>query len=370
MKIDLEGIASRHGIPAASGVVATAEGVVWTGTAGAARADSIFRIFSMTKPVTSVAAMQLVEQGRIGLDEPASKWLPEVARAQVLQGFDASGRPRLRAPRRAVTVRHLLTHTSGFGYEFTSEEVLRYSEVTGEGGMADRRRGVLNSPLLFDPGERWQYGVSTDLLGKLVCEVSGMGLGTYFEKNVFGPLGMTETGFSLPEERWGRLLPTYGRQADGSLVEVRFAEPRAPEFESGGGGLLGTAQDYTKFLQMLLRGGAPLLKRETVEEMARNQVGGLKAGILKSTMPQYSLDADFHPGYDDRWGLGFLLNETAYEGGRSAGSLAWAGLANTYFWVDREKRVAGILLLQMLPFFDAGCLAALREFERAVYRNR
>jgi CubicO group peptidase (beta-lactamase class C family) len=187
------------------------------------------------------------------------------------------------------------------------------------------------------------------------------------QRHILAPLGMTETAFSVPEAKWPRLLPTFARQADGGLVEWRFAEPRPPAFESGGGGLLGTAQDYTKFVQMILSGGGQVLKRATVEEMACNQVGRIKAGLLKTTMPQYSLDADFHPGHDDRWGLGFLLNETAYEGGRSAGSLAWAGLANTFFWIDRTKGVAGILLMQMLPFFDPKCIAALREFERAVY---
>lgn len=367
MRIDLEGLARRHGIPALAGVVTGPTEVLWAGTAGEARTDSIYRIFSMTKAVTSVAAMQLVEQARLKLDEPVSRWLPAFATLEVLEGFDAAGQPRLRPAQKQVTVRHLLTHTAGFGYEFTSAGILRYSEVTGKGGMANRRRGVLDSPLLFEPGERWQYGISTDWLGRLVEAVSGLALGEYMRRHVFEPLGMTETGFSLEEAKWPRLLTTYARRADGGLEEWRFAEPKPPAFESGGGGLLGTAQDYTKFMQMLLRGGEGVLERATVEEMARNQVGGLKAGLLKSALPQYSLDADFHPGHDDGWGLGFLINRTAYEGGRSAGSLAWAGLANTYYWVDRQQGLAAMLLAQVLPFFDGGCVAALREFERAVY---
>lgn len=366
-KIDLAGIAQRHGIPAMSGVVASAKEVLWSGTTGEARPDSIFRIFSMTKAITSVAAMQLVERGKLELDAPVSRWLPVLAKPEVLEGFDAAGQPRLRPARKPITARHLLTHTSGFGYEFTSAAVLKYSEVTGKGGMADRRKGELNSPLLFEPGERWQYGVSTDWLGKLVEAVSGDRLGTYLARNVFAPLGMTETAFSVPEEKWPRVPKTYARQAGGGLMEWKFAEPRPPVFESGGGGLYGTLQDYTKFVQMILSGGGNLLRRETVEEMGRNQVGRIKAGLLKTTMPQYSLDADFHPGHDDRWGLGFLINETAYEGGRAAGSLAWAGLANTFFWLDRKTGIAGVLMMQMLPFFDPGCVAALREFERGVY---
>ena len=367
VKLDLAGLAQRHGIPAISGVVASAKEVLWTGTAGAAREDSIFRIFSMTKPVTSVAAMQLVEERKLELDEPASRWLPELGKLEVLEGFDAAGRPRLRAAKKAVTVRHLLTHTSGFGYEFTSAEILRYWEVTGEGGMADRQKGVLNSPLLFEPGERWQYGVSTDWLGKLVEAVSGLALGEYMKRHIFEPLGMTETGFHVEPQKWGRLVMNYAREADGRLKEAPFGAPKARAFESGGGGLLGTAQDYTKFVQMLLNGGGEVLQRETVEEMGRNQVGRLAAGRLKTSMPQYSLDADFHPGHDDGWGLGLLINETAYEHGRSAGSLGWAGVANTFFWVDRQKGIAGVLLMQVLPFFDGPCIAALRAFERAVY---
>ncbi|MBI4892873.1 MAG: beta-lactamase family protein [Acidobacteria bacterium] len=369
MEIRLKEIAKRHGIPAAAGVVVSAERVLWRSSVGEAREDSIFRLYSMTKAVTSVAAMQLVERGLLTLDDPASMWLPELGRLEVLEGFDAEGEPRLRPASKAVTARHLLTHTSGFGYEFTSPEILRYSEVTGKGGLADRRNGVLNSPLLFEPGEGWQYGVSTDWLGKLVEAASGDSLGGYLKGQVFEPLGMKDTCFGVPEEKWGRVMKCRARREDGGLEETPNGRPGQPVFESGGGGLYGTVGDYCAFLQMMLRGGAPLLLAETMDEMARDQVAGMAAGRFRSTMRKYSLDADLHPGHEDGWGLGFLVNRTGFEGGRSAGSLGWGGLANTFYWVDRARGIAAVVMMQVLPFFDAECIGVLREFEEAVYRS-
>lgn len=366
-RIELAEMARRRGIPAVCAMVAGANGVEYQGAAGAAKEDSIFRIFSMTKAVTSVAAMQLVERGKIGLDEPAGKYVEGLRRLQVLEGFDAAGQPRLRPARRAVTVRHLLTHTSGFGYEFTSAAILKYSEVTGKAGMAARRTGSLDAPLLFEPGEGWQYGISTDWLGKLIEAVSGMGLGAYLKAHIFEPLGMVDTGFSVAESKWGRLVAVHSRQADGSLKESPFGEPRGGGFESGGGGLLGTAADYVRFMQLFLNGGGGVLKKATVDEMGRNQIGRLAAGRIKSTMPAFSLDSDPQPGHDGRWGLGFFINEVPFEGGRSAGSLAWAGLANTHFWIDRRAGLCAVLMMQVLPFYDAQAMGLLGDFERAVY---
>lgn len=370
--IDLELMRARHGVPAVSARAAAKPGTIFRGAAGAAREDAIFRIFSMTKAVTSVAALQLVERGQLRLDEPAARWLPALGRLEVLEGFDEkTGQPRLRPARAAVTARHLLTHTAGFAYEFTSEALARFVQATGRSGMADLRRGLLEAPLLFDPGAGWHYGTSTDWLGRLVEAVSGQALGDYFRAQIFDPCGMTETGFSIPEEKWGRIAVNFQRGEDGQLWESPFPPPRAPQFSSGGGGLLSTAEDYSRFLAMVLNGGrgerGRVLSPETVEQMGRNQIGALSAGKLKSAMPMFARDADFHPGFEDKFGFGFLLNETAYEGGRSAGSMAWAGAANTYFWVDRARGVQGIVLMQLLPFFDGACTGLFRDFERAVY---
>ncbi len=364
--------AARRGIPAAAAMVANGQTVEYSGAIGAAREDSIFRIFSMTKAVTSVAAMQLVEKGKLKLDEPAARRLPEQEKLQVLEGFDATtGAPRLRPAKTAVTARHLLTHTAGFGYEFTSAEIAMYAAKTGRAGMTDLRKGVLDAPLLFDPGTRWHYGINTDWLGRLVEKVSGQRLGEYFAQHIFEPCGMVDTGFSLPESKWPRVVVLHQREENGKLVESALPPPKQPAYESGGGGLLSTAADYVRFMQIFLNGGrsgkGQVLKTQTVEDMGRNQIGQLSAGRIRSAMPMFSRDCDFHPGFEDKFGLGFLINPVAYEGGRSAESLAWAGAANTYFWIDRRKGKCAVLLMQILPFFDVEAVGVLREFEKGVY---
>lgn len=366
---------SRLGIPAAIGVVANGEKILWSAVAGhrhvaagvALEFDDIFRLYSMTKPLTTVAALQLVEERKLHLDEPVSRQLPDLERVLVLEGFSAeSGEPRLRRPGRAITARHLLTHTAGFGYEFWNEEIRQFAAATGGGGLASLRAGDLISPLLFDPGERWQYGISTDWLGRLVEELSGMSLGEYFQRRILAPLGMKDTGFRVPEEKHARIVSTHWRQSDGAWEEAAPAAP-APHYESGGGGLSSTASDYVRFLQMLLRGGDGLLRRESIQQMEANQIGAHTAGRMATSQTDWASAVDFRPGVEHKFGFGMQINSEAYETGRPAGTAGWAGLANTYFWIDRASGNCAILMMQLLPFFDPAAVGMLHEFERMVY---
>jgi methyl acetate hydrolase len=365
-----------------AGVIALAAddgGVVYQGAFGKREVntgpdmtpDTVVWIASMTKAVTSVAAMQLVEQGRVGLDEPLSERLPELASIQVLEGFDDAGQPRLRPPRRPITLRHLLTHTAGFTYDIWSADMIRYQECVGLPGIVECKNATLQTPLLFDPGERWEYGINIDWVGKTVERLSGQSLEAYFREHIFGPLGMADTGFIIGPEQRTRLASMHVRQPDGSLQAIEFVLTQEPEFFMGGGGLYSTGPDYLAFLRMLLGGGqlgdVRVLRSETVEEMASNQIGDLAVTLLKSAIPSSSNDAEFFPGMLKKWGLGYMISTEQGPTGRAAGSLAWAGLGNTYYWIDPTRRLTGVLLTQVLPFADARVLDLFENFERAIY---
>ena len=335
--------------------------------------DTVGWIASMTKALTGTAAMQLVEQGRLELDRPAADWVPELRRVQGLEGFADGGEPMTRPPRRPITLRHLLTHTAGFGYEFWSEEIIRYQKATGVPSIITRQPAALNTPLLFDPGERWEYGINIDWAGRMVEAVSGRRLGAYMQENIFEPLGMRDTAFKLRTDMRARLASVHQRGKDDVLAPLAPDIPDEPEFDMGGGGLYGTVGDYLQFVRLILnRGeadGQQVLRPETVDMMARNQMGECQVRALKTAMPSWSNDAEFFPGMPKTWGLTFMINTEQAPTGRTAGSLAWAGLANSYYWIDPKVGIGGVYLTQILPFADKKSLPLFLEFEKAVYRQ-
>jgi methyl acetate hydrolase len=346
----------------ASGVRDTASGAPMT-------ADTVVWIASMTKAVTSACAMQLVEQGRISLDAPIAAVLPQLGDVQVLEGFAADGSPRLRPAKRPITLRHLLTHTAGFVYDIWNPEMARYLESSGTPGIISCANAALSIPLVFDPGERWDYGIGIDWAGKAVEAVSGQRLGAYMQQNLLQPLGMTDTAFKIGPAQRQRLAKVHNRTPDG-FEATDMELPQDPEFEMGGGGLYSTVGDYLRFTRMILNGGTldgtRVLSRETVATMAANAMGDLVCRPLKTAAPSYSNHVDFIDGM--QWGLSFLINPDPMPTGRSAGSLAWAGLANSYFWIDPARQVAGVYATQVLPFFDDKAVRLFQEFETAVYR--
>ena len=360
-------------------VGATDKGIVYEGSVGkrdaahgpAMSLDTVFWLLSMTKAVTAIACMQLVEQGKLQLDDPVGKLMPELASPKVLEGFDASGAPTLRPARRPITLRHLLTHTSGLTYSNWSDKLPQYEKFTGLPDIAESKNGAFAAPLEFDPGDRWQYGTGMDAVGKIVEAVSDQSLEVYFRENIFAPLGMTDTGFLISSAQKRRVATTYIRQSDGSLTSMPFEMPQRPEFFSGGGGLFGTPRDYMALLQMLLSGGtfrgARILKPQTVAMMRQNQIGDLNVNPLKTSAAAWSNDADLFPGMPQKWGLSFDINTQPGPNGRSAGSYAWAGLLNCYFWVDPVKKVTGAVFTQLLPFYDARMVELFGAFERGLY---
>ena len=357
-------------MPGVVALAATPAGPFYSGAFGLAP-DTVFRIASMTKIVTCVAAMQLVERGKLALEGPVPAIDPALASPQVLEGFDDAGAPRLRPARRPITLRHLLTHTAGFCYETWDANMARYVPASGMPSTTTGRVAALRMPLVFDPGEKWEYGINIDWVGRLVEAVSGQRLDTYFREHLFAPLGMDDTGFVASPAQRARQAFVHQRQADGSLARQPLDPPATPEFWAGGGGLLSTGRDYLTFLEMLLHGGrgqgARILQAETVALMNRNHVGDLACGVVRTQNPARSCDVDFFPGAPVRWGLGGMLNMEPGPNGRSAGTVSWGGLFNGYFWLDPVRPVAGVILTQLLPFADPRAVALYGRFERAVY---
>jgi methyl acetate hydrolase len=366
-------------IPGVVAMAANANEVIYQGAFGkrdlskddAMTVDSVFWIASMTKAITAAGAMQLVEQGKLSLDAPIGDVLPDLASPQVLEGFDANGDPKLRPAKCPITLRHLMTHTAGFAYNLWNGEIVRYLERTGLPEITTCKNDALKTPLMSDPGTRWEYGINIDFVGKAVEAVSGKRLGAYLRDHLFTPLGMSDTGFKIGESQRQRLVGMHTRGEDGTLSAIPFELDQDPEFHMGGGGLYGTAGDYIKFTQMILnkgRGnGAQVLKPETVAMMAQNHIGDLNMTRMTSAVAFATNDVDLYPDMDKKWGLSFLINTARTPEGRSAGSLAWAGLANTYFWIDPARDISGVILMQVLPFADRKCLEAFAGFEGAIY---
>lgn len=366
-------------VPGVVALAADANGIVYQGAFGRREVgkdapmtlDSVFWIASMTKAITSVAAMQQVEQGKLSLDEPLGGLLPDLAAPQVLEGFGDDGTARLRPAKRPITLRHLLTHTAGFTYDIWSADMVRYQELNGIPGIIECKNATLRNPLEFDPGDRWEYGINIDWAGKAVEQVSGQSLRDYLRDHIFAPLGMSDTGFTLRPDLRERQASMHVRGPDGSLSAIPFEIPQEPEFFMGGGGLYGTGPDYLRFLRMLLGGGsldgAQVLRPETVAEMNRNQIGDVNVHLLTTAIPFASNDAEFFPGMVKKWGLGYMINTEATPSGRSAGSVNWAGLANTYYWIDLTRGVCGVILTQILPFADGNVLGTFADFESAIY---
>ena len=383
MKIDadelLRGAVAAGDVPGVAAALTTPEGTVYEAAYGvrtqslaaAMSQDTVMWIASMTKPLVGAAAMQLVEQGRIGLDEPAAKILPELGNVRVLEGWEANGQPRTRPPKGAITLRRLLTHTAGFTYDTWNADMARFHRTLNLPRTASGRNIALRLPLSFDPGQRWEYGINIDWAGKMIEAVSGMRLGEYLKRNLTGPLGMESTAFKITPGMRSRIAKVHQRGDDGGFTVSAFEVPQDPEFEPGGGGLYSTASDYQRFMRMILNGGKgngkQVLRRETVELMSRNAMGELRVTLLPSQNNLLSCDAEFFAGTPKSWGLSFMINEETAPTGRSAGSLAWAGLANTYFWIDSQKKVAGLLMTQVLPFVDPRSLALFTAYEKSVY---
>jgi methyl acetate hydrolase len=372
------------GNPRVPGVVAMAtnrEKNIYGGAAGlraldqdaAMTTDSVFAIFSTTKAITGTAALQLVEEGKLDLDAPARNFAPAIGKLQVLTGFDANG-PTLRAPKRDITTRMLLLHTAGFGYDFFNENYRRLTQEFGFPTVINSSIASISTPLLFDPGEDWEYGTSIDWAGLVVEGITGKRLGEVFADRIFAPLGMTDTAFTITPAMRTRLTTIHQRADDGALTPLTgFELPAAPEVHMGGGGLYGTVGDYCRFIRMWLNDGmgegGRVLQPETILMAEKNGLDTQRVKMIPGVDRTLSNDAEFFPGQKKSWGLTFMINEEDAPTGRPAGSLAWAGLGNTFYWIDRKNGVGGYWATQILPFIDPVSFPGYLAFETAVYQS-
>jgi methyl acetate hydrolase len=369
------------GVPGVVAMVTDRNGNIYEGAAGKRRldkpepmtTDTSFAIFSTTKAITGTAALQLIEEGRLDLDAPAKTYAPDIGKLQVIDGFDAKGQPKLRAPKRDVTTRMLLLHTGGFGYDFFNENYLRLAAEHGQPSVITSSKASIMTPLLFDPGSKWEYGTNLDWVGQVVEGITGKRLGDVFAERIFKPLGMTNTTFEIDNAVREKLAGMHARNADGSLTPMDFELPANPEVHMGGHGLYSTVGDYMRFIRMWLNDGngphGRVLKPETVRMAEKNHLGDLKVTALPGVIKSLSNDAEFFPGQSKSWSFTFMVNDEKAPTGRPAGALGWAGLANLFYWIDRQNGFGGYWATQILPFGDPASFTGYMRFETAFYES-
>jgi methyl acetate hydrolase len=374
-------VTSNPRVPGVVAMVTDRQRNIYEGAAGKRRLDraadmtpdTVFAIFSTTKAITGTAALQLVEEGKLDLDAPARNYAADIGKLQVIEGFSDSGEPRLRAPKRDITTRMLLLHTAGMGYDFFNETYNRLAQEKGQPSVITASKKALMTPLLFDPGDKWEYGSNMDWCGQVIEGITGKRLGEVFKTRIFEPLGMRDTTFELTDALRQRAAGMHARNADGSLTPMDFELPSQPEVHMGGHGLYSTVGDYTRFIRMWLNDGVGehgrVLKAETVRMAEKNQLGDKKVTMLPGVIPSLSNDAEFFPGLSKSWALTFMVNDDEAPTGRPAGALGWAGLANLFFWIDRKNGFGGFWATQTLPFADPASFGGYVDFETALYNS-
>lgn len=369
-------------VPGVVAMVTDRDGNVYEGAAGVRSlgtevpmtTDSVFAIFSTTKAITGTAVLQCVEEGLLDLDAPAKEYAPGLADIQVVEGFDGAGDPILRAPRRDITTRMLMLHTAGFAYDFFNETYNRMATDHGQPSVITSSMASLTTPILFDPGDAWEYGTNIDWAGQVVEGIRGKRLGEVFRERIFDPLDMTDIAFSMTPSMRERVTEIHAREADGSLTPMGLELPADPEVHMGGHGLYSTVGEYMKFIRMWLNDGdgpnGRVLRPDTVEMAVQN---GLeehqKVVVLPGVIPSLSNDAEFFPGLRKSWSYTFMVNDEPAPTGRPAGAIGWAGLTNLFYWIDRKHGFGGYWATQILPFGDPVSFVGYMDLETATYAN-
>ncbi|ODM80723.1 serine hydrolase domain-containing protein [Bradyrhizobium elkanii] len=374
-------VTSNPRVPGVVAMVTDRHRNIYEGAAGKRRldqpsdmtTDSVFAIFSTTKAITGTAVLQLVEEGKLDLDAPARTYAPDIGKLQVIEGFDDKGEPRLRPPKRDITTRMLMVHSAGLSYDFINHTYNRLAQEKGQPSVITASKASLMTPLLFDPGERWEYGTNMDWCGQIVEAITGRRLGEVFKTRIFEPLGIMDTTFELTDAMRRKLAGIHARNADGSLTPMDFELPAKPEIHMGGHGLYGTIGDYMRFIRMWLNDGAGehgrVLKAETVRMAEKNHLGNNKVTAITGVITSLANDAEFFPGQSKSWALSFMINDEQAPTGRPAGALGWAGLANLFYWIDRQNGFGGYWATQILPFGDPTSFIGYINFETAFYES-
>ena len=377
VKSDLEATMQANNVPFASFGVTDARATrmhAHIGSVGDVALDDthIFRIASMTKPIVTLAALQLVAGGDLRLDQPMKEILPDLGEVQVV---GRKGDELVFAPlARDITLHHLLTHTSGYAYDFHAEMIAELVAQEKIAGLTSDNDAFLAAPLIFQPGENWEYGINIDWAGKIVEKVSGVDLNEYVKANILRPLGMENTSFSINDLSVDALVPLGLRGDDGNLSDVSELMPNVTDGPYlGGGGLYSNVGDYMKFMRMVLQNGqgpdSEILPSGMVRDMFANQIGDMQVGYMPSQNPMLAKSHGWFEGTSMKWGYGFMVNETEVAGRRSAGAGAWSGLYNTFFSIDPARDTACVVMMQILPVYNEAALAVFDTFERAVFSD-
>ena len=372
---------SSSRVPGLSAMVSSEENTLYKGHFGYLDLEkklpvddnSLFRIASMTKAVTSTCIMQLIERGELSLDTELKQFFPEVASKKIIEGFNENDQPIYSEVTNAVNISHLLSHSSGFGYEMWNENI---TKLVGRGelvSMMTNKKEFLDAPLLFNPGSAWEYGIGIDWLGVLIEKISDMSLQDYMKENIFNPLGMNDTSYDLPLSDHDRVIKVYNRTGE-NFAEIPFGVTETFDFYSGGGGLISNAEDYSTFLKIFLNkgkgNGSQVLKESSIQTMLVSSDKNIKMNKLPTSAPPLTEDMEIMPGIDKSWSPGFMINHEESQTGRPKESAGWAGLFNSYFWIDTENKIVSVVLMQMLPFLEKGCVQTLEEFESSIYKNK
>jgi CubicO group peptidase (beta-lactamase class C family) len=360
------------GLPGAVAIAANRSGIVHQSAIGerapgvAMTLDSVARIASMTKAITSIAALRLVERGLLELDDPICDVLPELTEPMVFERFGVDSRPILHPATTPITLRHLLTHTAGYGYDTWNQPLGHIQTSLGLPRIPTTSDELSRVPLLFEPGTHWNYGINTDIVGRAVEVASGKRLDEALRDEVLAPLGMHDTMFLTGPDQEARRILMHRRQDDGTVIEAPMLPPETLPFMAGGGGLHSTALDYIKLLQAILAGGTSLVGPAMFEVMTTPQTGDVTVVPMVSAVPAMSNDVGLAAELELKWTGAFMINTQADADGHSAGRLSWAGLCNTYYWIDPARSTCGVFIAQLLPFADPATLAAFHAYEMAI----
>ena len=370
--------ASNQRVPAISAAVLSKDNILYKGYFGFSNIEekkpvdqnSLFRIASMTKAITSTCVYQQIDRGKLTLNTSLKDYFPEISEKKILDGFDGDGNPVLKEPESDITIGQLLTHTSGFAYEIWNENIAKLVEkgdlVTAFAGNEE----FLKAPLVFEPGSSWEYGIGIDWLGVLIEKINECSLQDYMKRNIFNPLNMENTSYDLSEEDHDRVVAVYGRNGD-AYMQMPFEVPEKSSFYSGGGNLISNVDDYSSFLKLFLNvgtvNGEKILSEKSVQSMLQSLNKTLEMNTMKTQVPMLSDNVDFFPNTTKSWSPGFMINHEDIQYGRPANSAGWAGLFNSFFWIDQKNDIAALILMQMLPFVEKGCFETLKDFESSIY---
>ena len=337
--------------------------------------NTLFRIASMTKPITSLCILQLIERGSINLDTNIEDISEKYKKIQIINSFEANN-PIYTNPTNKIKIKHLLNHTAGYGYEIWDKEINELVTLKLLNSLFDDDSDFLNAPILFNPGSEWKYGINIDVLGDLVEKITNQKLGTFMNENIFKKINMTKTSFDLTKEDFENIAIKHSiNKKNGYIIEDDELEfhnsKKSNQFHAGGGGLFSTPRDYSKFMQIFLNQGKlnnhTLLSKENFKNMTTNQIGSLNTNKLNSVMPDISNIADFNPEIQKKFSYGFMINTEKTNEGRPKNSLFWTGLLNTFFWIDLENKIAASIFMQTNPYFSKECVEVFKNFEKKIY---